>query len=99
MVSLRGVWSVGALLLTVGSFAGGDTSEVAGWLYLIWTAPFGPLWWFYVYPWVKPLFAGPVAQGLGTVVAAIAAYAFWFMLVPRLSAFSQRMRSTGSNAP
>lgn len=79
-------WLLVALIITAGSFAGGDTSIVAGWAFLIWTAPFGPAWWFILYDRIPRWIPLQVIQVGGELVAVAVAYAFWFIFMPWLRA-------------
>jgi hypothetical protein len=77
------MWLVIALLTIVFSFAGGDTSILAGWLFLVWTAPFGMIWWFILYDYVHMLICLPLAtlQIMGELLSVAVAYIFWFILI------------------
>jgi len=81
-LAIQIVWVAIAAVLSIGSFAGGDTSIGCGWLFLIWTAPFGIAWWFWLYWLVDPQGSRENIQYIGTAAADIAAFAFWFYLVP-----------------
>lgn len=84
------VWVAVVAVLSVASFVGGDTSILGGWLYLIWTAPFGVIWWSYLYDHVLAWVPANIAQLLGVMVVDVLAFTFWFMLVPRLLALTRR---------
>lgn len=90
----RTLWLVVAVLLSVGSFAGGDTAVLCGWLWLAWTFPFGAVWWFYLYDLFRPLAATGVVQVTGTAVVIAAAYWFWLVLIPSLMR-RRRLKATG----
>jgi hypothetical protein len=83
---MRIIWLAVAALITVGSFAGGDLAVLSGWLFLVWTAPVGPVWWFYIYPVVKSAsaLAPELLQLIGSLAAIAVAYAFWFVAIPWL---------------
>jgi hypothetical protein len=78
------MWLVIALLITAFSFAGGDKSILAGWLFLVWTVPFGMIWWFFLYDYVHTLIYLPAAtmQIMGELLSVAVAYIFWFVLIP-----------------
>jgi drug/metabolite transporter (DMT)-like permease len=78
------VWLTVAVILGVVSFLGGDASIVGGWLFLIWTAPFGVIWWFYLYDYTLAWMPAHIAQPIGTVAVIIIAFLFWFILIPRI---------------
>ena len=79
---VRVVWTVDAILVAYGSTIGGDTSILCGWLFLVWTAPFSIVWWFYLYDVARLYMEASVAQPVGLVIVIVLAYAFWFWLVP-----------------
>lgn len=81
---LRGLWLIVAIILGVASFAGRDTSIVAGWLFLVWTLPFGVIWWFLLYDYLLKIVPASIAQPIGVILVVLTAYMFWFLLVPRL---------------
>lgn len=87
-------WTCVAVALAVGSFAGGDTSIVSGWLFLAWTIPFGVIWWFYLYDIVRQWVPDNVAQVGGTVLVIVVAFVFWFVLVPRIKAAFEKSSTT-----
>lgn len=91
------VWIVGAVLLSVGSFAGGDTAILAGWLYLVWTAPFGVIWWFYLYEYALAFLPATIAQPIGVAMVDIVAFLFWFVAIPSLNAalLKRKLNSRG----
>lgn len=84
------VWVAVVAVLSVASFVGGDTSILGGWLYLIWTAPFGVIWWFWLYDHVLAWVPANIAQPVGVVVVDVLAFIFWFVLFPRLRALTRR---------
>jgi len=90
-------WTCVAVALGFGSFAGGDASIVSGWLFLVWTIPFGAIWWFYLYDIVRQWVPDNVAQAGGTVLVIVAAFVFWFVVVPRIKVAFER--SVGKNPP
>lgn len=83
------VWLAVAAVLSVASFVGGDTSILSGWLFLVWTAPFGMIWWFYLYDHVLAWLPANIAQPVGVVVVDALAFLFWFVVVPRLRALTK----------
>jgi len=80
--AVRAAWILVALMGAYGSTVGGDTSIVCGWLFLIWTAPFSIVWWFYLYDVIRLHMEASLAQPLGLAVVVVLAYAFWFWLIP-----------------
>jgi hypothetical protein len=78
------VWVGGAVLLAIGSEVGGDVSIIAGLAWLVWTAPIGFIWQFWLYDLVLKVVPANVANYSGLVIVFLAAYAFWFYAVPRL---------------
>lgn len=75
-------WVVIALLLNVGSSQGGDTAVISTWLELVWTLPFGVLWWTYGYDCALHFLPKQSAQLVGTVVVDLLAFTFWFVAIP-----------------
>jgi hypothetical protein len=71
-----------AILLAIGSVAGGDTSIVTGFLWLAWTAPIGLIWQFWLYEPTWRLLGTGVTNWLGLLLVLVGAYLFWFLLVP-----------------
>lgn len=84
MRPLRIAWCIVAVILGAASFAGGDTAIVAGWLFLLWTIPFGVVWWFYLYDMALRFVPKAIAQPLGVVAVIVVTYVFWFVIVPKL---------------
>ena len=78
-------WLVIAAVLGVASFLGGDTAILAGWLFLVWTAPFGILWWFYLYDYALAFMPTIVAQRMGTALVVVTAFLFWFICIPLIN--------------
>jgi hypothetical protein len=87
---LEGVWLVVAILLAVGSMAGGDTSIESGFLWLAWTAPVGLIWQFLVYGSALKVAPANVVNVAGLVIVLVLAYLFWFQLVPALFRAARR---------
>lgn len=81
---LASIWVAVAILLRVYGAQGGDASIVSGLLFLIWTAPFGVIWQFWIYDfslrWMQPA----TAQLLGDVLVIAVGAAFWFVLMPAI---------------
>ena len=71
-----------AIALAAGSFVGGDTSIECGWLWLVWTIPFGAIWQFYGYDQVRHLAPPQVVQYLGSALVILVCYVFWFVFLP-----------------
>ena len=90
---LATVWLVNVVLLAIGTEVGGDTSIVTGFLWLIWTAPVGLIWQFYVYDVALKMVPAVVAN-IGELVLVLAlAYTFWFQLMPALLRVGIRNRA------
>jgi hypothetical protein len=75
-------WVLVALVAAYGGYQGGGTAVALGWLFLVWTAPFGIIWWIYIYPIVLPLAPKAMLEIGGPASAIALAYLFWFVLVP-----------------
>lgn len=79
---LRVIWLVVAIALPVLGRRGGDAAIEAGLLFLIWTAPIGMLWAFYLHdPAIRFLPAG-IIDYVDIPLIILLAYAFWFICVP-----------------
>ncbi len=89
---LAGIWLLVAVLLAVGSMAGGDTSIVTGFLWLAWTAPIGLIWQFWVYDTALKLAPASLVNIVGLALVLVLAYLFWFQLVPALLRSARRVR-------
>jgi len=83
-------WTGIAFLLRLYGANGGDAAIVGGLLFLVWTAPFGMIWQFYLYDYATLLMPARIAQVAGDVIVAAVAVLFWFVFVPRLRAFLRR---------
>ena len=73
-----------AVALAVGSFVGGDISIICGWLWLLWTLPFGVIWQFYGYDHVTHIASLQVVQYVGSALVILVCYVFWFVALPIL---------------
>ena len=107
MAAARTVWLLIAGALAFGSFAGGDVAVICGWLFLIWTLPFGVIWWFWVYEFFQPLAQSETVQVVhgslfvqvaGVVVVIAIAYLFWFVVVPAMVRKFKTRRPHASSA-
>lgn len=80
------IWLAIAALTGGASFVGGDIAILSGWAFLMWTAPIGPVWWFYLYPMLKnaAILSPLVLQVAGTIGTVVVAYLFWFVAISRL---------------
>jgi hypothetical protein len=78
------LWVTVAALLRVYSLQGGDASIVGGVLFLVWTAPVGMIWQFYVYDLALQWMSRDFAQMLGDGVTIFLGAVFWFMFLPWL---------------
>lgn len=81
-IAIRVGWFLIAILSAYLSTIGGDTGVLFGWLFLVWTAPFSILWWFYAYDIARHYMSAASAQPIGLVAVIVLAYIFWFMVVP-----------------
>jgi hypothetical protein len=89
-------WVIIGIAAGAASLAGGDVSIEGFWLFLLWTYPFGMIWWFYVYDSALQVMPKEVAEPAGLIAAIALAFLFWFILLPRLFAKARRMsRSKG----
>jgi hypothetical protein len=98
----RIAWLLVSVALAFGSFAGGDVAVVCGWVFLIWTLPFGVIWWFFVYDYFQPLAQSETIQIVreplfvqvaGVVIVIAITYLFWFTAVPAMvRKFNSRRR-------
>ena len=81
------LWLSVAVLLRLYGINGGDAAIVGGLLFLVWTAPFGMIWQFYVYDYTLAWMPTPIAQIFGDIAVISVAFLFWFVFVPRVSNF------------
>jgi hypothetical protein len=77
-------WFGIAILLRVYGAEGGDAAIVGGLLFLIWTAPIGPIWQFYLYDRTLVLLPSWAAQIVGDTTVLVTCVLFWFLWIPRL---------------
>ncbi len=92
------IWVAVAVLLAVGSRVGGDASIVTGFLWLVWTAPVGLIWQFWIYDEVLRVLPASVANVGGLVVVLAVSYVFWFRLIPMLSRISPQKEGVRGTA-
>lgn len=78
------VWIGVAVLLRLYATKGGDASVVGGLLFLVWTAPFGPIWQFWISDPALSFWGNSAVQVIGDVFAIAAGAAFWFFTLPCL---------------
>lgn len=78
------VWVVCAVLLRIYGSSGGDASITSGLLFLVWTAPFGPIWQFNLYDYALMWLPIHVVQVVGDVLVILVAFFFWFIAIPKL---------------
>lgn len=83
------VWVSVAVVFRVYASNGGDASIVGGLLFLVWTAPFGLIWQFWISDALSS-FDASVVQTIGDVVSVAAGGLLWFFIVPRV----RRMQKT-----
>ena len=84
-------WVIIGVVAGAASLAGGDASIEGFWLFLLWTYPFGMIWWFYVYDSALQVMPKEIADPAGVAAALALAFLFWFILLPRLLAKARRM--------
>jgi hypothetical protein len=82
-------WAITAILVYY-SYSGGDASIVAGWLYIIWTLPFGFVWHFLLYDMLVPYVPSAVLDIGGSIAIASLAFWFWFIFFPKLRSTSAK---------
>lgn len=88
------IWLVVAVVSGIFSLKGGDTSILAGWVFLVWTAPFGVIWWFYLYDAALMIMPTRIAEPIGVTLTIVVGFLFWFVLVPAVSRYSRRPRKS-----
>lgn len=93
---IMAIWLTVAIILGAVSFLGGDASIVGGWLFLIWTVPFGVIWWFYLYDYTLVWIPAHIAQPIGTAAVILITFLFWFILIPRIRRRQNKRNKTGS---
>jgi len=81
---IRTIWVVLSIALAIGSFKGGDTSIICGWLWLIWTIPFGVIWQFCIYNLLIKFLQPQIVQYAGCVLVILTFYLFWFIAFPAI---------------
>ena len=82
-------WVIATLASSITSFAGGDMSILGGWALLVLTAPFGLIWWFYLYEHVSTWAPANITQYVGVVIVDVLAFIFWFVAIPGLRTFTK----------
>src|ERR1700755_2164911 len=92
-------WSIVVVVLSVAGFAKGDASIVSGLLWLLWTAPLGMIWQFYLYDSALVWMPARLATPLGIVAVDILALLFWFFAIPGLHAVLSETRARKSRPP
>jgi drug/metabolite transporter (DMT)-like permease len=91
-------WAIIGVAAGAATLAGGDLSIEGFWLFLLWTYPFGLIWWFYVYDYALRVMPPEVADPAGLIAAVVLAFLFWFVLLPRFLAKARRAFQ-GRNRP
>jgi hypothetical protein len=94
---LRVAWLIVVALLVLGGSRGGDTGILCWWLFLVWTVPFGVIWYFKLYDLLLPLAPEPYLNYFGVAAVIVATYLFWFVALPRVSRWSRRRRADAAN--
>jgi F0F1-type ATP synthase assembly protein I len=77
------VWIAGAVMLRVYASNGGDASIVGGLAFLIWTAPFGPIWQFWVADFALRFFETSAVECIGDAFSIFTGAVIWFWLLPK----------------
>lgn len=86
------IWFVVAVAIPWTGRNGGDSAIAALLYFMIWTFPFGPIYYLSLDEAVDRAF-GPAVSGIaGLVVVISIAFAFWFVLMPwiRQAAIARR---------
>ena len=83
------IWIVGAVLLRLYANQGGDSSIVGGLIFLVWTAPFGPVWQFWISEIVPRDWESPGFQVTGDFFVIAVGAIFWFFILPWLMQYLQ----------
>ena len=83
-------WLSISIVLRLYGSNGGDAAIVGGLLFLLWTAPFGMIWQFYLYDYATMLMPARIAQVIGDGVVILVAMLFWFVFVPRWCRLRER---------
>ena len=67
---------------------GGEKAILIGWGYLIWTAPFSFIWWFYISPLMQDVLSDTDNLFfIGNIVVVFLSFLFWFVLIPKVHKF------------
>ena len=85
------VWVAVAVLLRVYASNGEDASIVGGLLFLVWTAPFGLIWQFWILDTLSSFHAS-VVQTIGDVFSVAAGAIFWFFIIPKVRRMQKAKR-------
>lgn len=80
-------WVCTAVLMRLYGINGGDAAIVGGLLFLMWTAPFGMIWQFYLHEYALLRMSPLAAQIVGDTVVVFVGFLCWFLLLPRLYGF------------
>jgi len=75
-------WLFIALLLVYFSYQGGDTAILGGWALLIWTFPFGEVWWLFIFSHIPDSYATMPLEIVGDILCILINFWFWFGFVP-----------------
>ena len=81
---MAAAWILGAIALRLYGANGADASIVGGLLFLVWTAPFGLVWQFWVYDYARLVMEPVLAQVVGDFMVISTGAIFWFVLLPVL---------------
>jgi len=91
------IWVGVGILLRLYGINGGDAAIVGGLLFLVWTAPFGLIWQFYLYDHALQWMSNSVAQVVGDVAVIAVGFLFWFVVLPWLRSTLSRRGSAAQH--
>lgn len=78
------IWISIAIVLRFYGSTGGDASIIGEFAFLIWTAPFGMMWQFWIYDHVTLWMPANIARVIGDSLVILTCFLFWFILIPKL---------------
>ncbi|WP_152625079.1 hypothetical protein [Xanthomonas albilineans] len=91
------LWVAVAVLLRFYASQGGDASIVGGVLFLVWTAPIGMIWQFYIYDFALRWMSSDMAQMLGDGISIFFGAVLWFVFSPWLARIFRGWRNRSRN--
>jgi hypothetical protein len=83
------LWIAIAVLIRLYASGGGDASIAGSLLFLLWTAPFGLIWQFWIYDTALALSTPVVVQVIGDVFSIAAGVALWFFILPSVRRYQR----------